>query len=91
MSLCLKLALMFIERHSLRDCTELICLSIKLFFTSIHKWETGEKKETEETEHQKECAISQISDKLQLKAAEDFRYEIAYHSQREWLTQDLQV
>lgn len=90
-SLCLKLALMFIERHSLRDCTELICLSIKLFFTSIHRWETGEKKETEETEHQKECAISQLSDKLRLKAAEDFRCEIAYHSPREWLTKDLQV
>lgn len=85
-ALCLKLAVMFIERHSLRDCTELICLSIKLFFTSIHQWEIGQEKEIE---RQKECAIGQLLEKLRLKAADDFRF--AYHSQRERLTKELQV
>ena len=90
-SLCLKLAMMFIERHSLLDCTELICLSIKLFFTSIQKWQIGQEKEIKETERHKECAIGQLLEKLQLKTADDFRYEIAYIDQRERLTKELQV
>ncbi|XP_015758606.1 PREDICTED: uncharacterized protein LOC107337885 [Acropora digitifera] len=88
MSSCLKLAMMFIETHSLRDCSELICLSIKLFFTSVHRWEIGQENEIE---HRKERAIDQLLEKLQLKAPDDFCFEIAHHSQRERLTKELQV
>lgn len=90
-SLCLRLAKMFTEKYSLRHHTELICLSIKLFFTSIHKWEIDQEKVTEETERQKECAIRQLLEKLRLKAAQEFRCEVAHSNQGERLTKELQV
>ena len=86
-SSCLKLAVMFIERYSLQDCTELICLSIKLFFTSIHKWKVDQGMKIEENERKKERAIGQLFEKLRSKVAREFRHLY----QREHLTKELQV
>ncbi|KAK2553290.1 E3 ubiquitin-protein ligase rnf213-alpha [Acropora cervicornis] len=47
-SLCLDLALTFIQRLSLRNDPEVILLSIKLFFTSVHKREIGQENITDE-------------------------------------------
>ncbi|XP_068759451.1 E3 ubiquitin-protein ligase rnf213-alpha-like isoform X4 [Montipora capricornis] len=91
MSSCLKLAVMLTEKNSFRDHTELICLSIKLFLISIHKWEIDQEKITEETERQTEFAIGQLLQKLQLKFAHEFRWEISYHIQGQRLTKQLQV
>ena len=82
---------MFTEKNSFRHHTELICLSIKLFLISIRKWEIDQEKITEETERQAKCAIDQLLEELQLKVANEFRWEIAYHNQGERLTKQLQV
>ena len=87
MSLCLELAVMFIERHSLRDYTELVCRSIKLVFTSIHKWQIDQEKKTEENEREKERAISQLLEELLFKVAGEFRHQY----QKGHLTKELQV
>ena len=82
---------MFTAKNSFRDHTELICLSIKLFFTSIHKWEIGQEKKTEESERQKECAVGELLEELRLKVAHEFRSEIAHNNQGQRLTKELQV
>ena len=88
---CLDLALTFIQRLSLRKDLEVICFSIKLFFTSIQEWEISEKNIANEKDH----ATDELSWKLQQKVTADFPSQMAFTKdgfhQRERFLKELQV
>ena len=83
-SLCLELALTFIQRLSLRNYPEVICLSIKLFFTSVHKRGIAQENITGER-------TDKLLRELKKKAIEDFGSQMAVFHHREQLLKELQV
>ena len=82
--LCLDLALTFIQRLSLRNDPEVILLSIKLFFTSVHKQGIGHENITDER-------IDKLLWELKRKVITDFGSQIAVYHHREQLLKELQV
>jgi len=84
---CLDLAVTFIQRLSLRNDPEVICLSVKLFFTSIHEQKIGQENITDE----KDRATDKLLSELQQKVVADFYYQMADVHQREHLLKELQV
>ena len=83
--LCLDLALTFIRRLSLRNDPEVILLSIKLFFTSVHKRGIGQENITDER-------MDKLLWELKEKVVTEFGSQMAavYHH-REQLLKELQV
>lgn len=84
---CLDLAVTVIQKLSLRNNPEVICLSIKLFFASIHKGGIGQENITDE----KGRAIEKLLKELRQKVAVHFRWQMADLDQRERLLKELQV
>ena len=82
--LCLDLALTFIQRLFLRNDPEVILLSIKLFFTSVHKRGIGQDNITGER-------IDILLREINKKVIKDFGPEMAVHHHREQLLEELQV
>lgn len=84
---CLDLAVTVMQKLSLRNNPEVICLSIKLFFASIHKGGIGQENITDE----KGRAIEKLLKELRQKVAAHFRWQMADLDQRERLLKELQV
>ena len=82
--LCLDLALTFIQRLSLRNDPEVILLSIKLFFTSVHKRGIGQDNITGER-------IDKLLREINKKVITDFGSQMAIYHHSEQLFEELQV
>ena len=82
--LCLDLALAFIQRLSLRNDPEVILLSIKLFFASVHKRGIGQQNITDER-------LDKLLWELKEKVVTEFGSQMAVYHHREQLLKELQV
>ena len=81
---CWNLALTFIQRLSLRNDPEVILLSIKLFFTSVHKRGIGQENITGER-------IDKLLLEINEKVITDFGLQMAVYHHSEQLVEELQV
>ncbi|XP_044165765.1 uncharacterized protein LOC122949779 [Acropora millepora] len=81
---CLDLALTFIQRLSLRNDPEVILVSIKLFFTSVHKRGIGQENITGER-------IDKLLLEIKEKVITDFGLQMAVYDRSEQLLEELQV
>ena len=73
-SVSLKLTMMCIERLHLRIEVDVVCLSIKLLFLSIHKFAESEKNQSQEKESLTRSVTDRLIEKLGGKIAAQFQH-----------------
>ena len=94
----LKLAKIFLERLSFREGRDVVCLAIKLFFSSIHQWqsdpldgENNDKVNKADVERLKKDYVRQISETLVSALKRILIYEMPDDYRSDALKRELQV
>jgi len=97
-STSLKLAEVCLEKLSLRENIDVICLAIKLLFSSIQQWESdpldgenNDKVNKTDVERLKKDCVRKISEKLVSKLRRIFHYDMPDNYQSDALKRELQV
>ena len=82
---------MLIEKLNFRGHVTLICLAIKLLFTSIQQYENGPEKEAQERESVKKHALRQLLENLGSKIKQVFYNQKQEDYHAESLLKELEV
>lgn len=95
----MRLAEVCLENFPFRDGIDLICLAIKLLFSSIHQWYSGttdsqtddKENKTEERETLKNDCVRQLSKKVASKLKNELQYEMPDYYKNDALVKEFEV